>query len=44
MTAESLNMDDLCLTDPAFFGRRDPDDLLRRLRKDDPARWIESRL
>jgi cytochrome P450 len=44
MEAASLELDELNLTDPAFFARADPDDILRRLRHEDPVHWTQSKL
>ena len=44
MNVNLVNVDDYNLSDPAFFGRHDPDDILRRLRESDPVHWTESRL
>jgi cytochrome P450 len=44
MEAASLELDELNLTDPGYFARADPDDILRQLRREDPVHWTQSKL
>ncbi|MEI9931187.1 MAG: hypothetical protein WDM89_11765 [Rhizomicrobium sp.] len=43
MNAAIRDEDDYNLTDSTFFGRSDPEDILRRIRNEDPVHWTVGR-
>ncbi|HEY0106208.1 MAG TPA: cytochrome P450 [Rhizomicrobium sp.] len=43
MGVSAQEQDDYNLTDSAFFGKADPDDILRKYRQDDPVHWTVGR-
>jgi cytochrome P450 len=43
MNAANLDQDDYNLTDSTYFGRAEPEDILRRIRNEDPVHWTVGR-